>query len=60
MALTAFEERWDPHFPMIAREWRANWANLTTFFDYPVDPARPGLARRANHFALVSPDRMPA
>ena len=35
MALTAFEERWDPHFPMIAREWRANWANLTTFFDYP-------------------------
>ena len=35
MALTAFEERWDPHFPMIGRKWRANWANLTTFFDYP-------------------------
>jgi putative transposase len=35
MALTAFEERWDPRFPMIGRKWRANWANLTTFFDYP-------------------------
>jgi putative transposase len=35
MALTAFEERWDERFPMISRKWRANWTNLTTYFDYP-------------------------
>ena len=34
-ALAAFEERWDARFPMISRKWRTNWANLTTFFDYP-------------------------
>ena len=34
-ALAAFEERWDERFPMISRKWRANWANLTPFFDYP-------------------------
>lgn len=34
-ALEAFEERWDARFPMIGRKWRANWANLTPFFDYP-------------------------
>lgn len=34
-ALEAFEERWDERFPMISRKWRANWSNLTPFFDYP-------------------------
>ena len=34
-ALTAFEDRWDDRFPMIGRKWRANWANLTAFFNYP-------------------------
>ena len=34
-ALEAFEERWDPRFPMISRKWRTNWPNLTPFFDYP-------------------------
>ena len=34
-ALDAFEERWDARFPMIGRKWRANWTNLTPFFDYP-------------------------
>ena len=34
-ALEAFSERWDERFPMISRKWRANWANLTPFFDYP-------------------------
>src|SRR5690606_20761450 len=29
--MAAFEER----FPMISRKWRANWANMTPFFDYP-------------------------
>lgn len=34
-ALADFEERWDERFPMISRSWRANWTNLTPFFDYP-------------------------
>ena len=34
-ALADFEERWDERFPMISRKWRANWQNLTPFFDYP-------------------------
>jgi len=34
-ALEAFEKRWDERFPMIGRKWRANWADLTPFFDYP-------------------------
>ncbi|MDE2877872.1 IS256 family transposase [Candidatus Palauibacter soopunensis] len=34
-ALEAFSERWDERFPVISRKWRANWANLTPFFDYP-------------------------
>ncbi len=34
-ALESFSERWDERFPMISRKWRANWANLTPFFDYP-------------------------
>ncbi|WP_420447247.1 IS256 family transposase [Candidatus Palauibacter sp.] len=34
-ALEAFSQRWDERFPMISRKWRANWANLTPFFDYP-------------------------
>jgi len=34
-ALTAFEDRWDDRFPMIGRKWRANWDNLTAFFNYP-------------------------
>ncbi len=34
-ALESFSERWDERFSMISRKWRANWANLTPFFDYP-------------------------
>lgn len=34
-ALEAFEARWNERFPMIARKWRAHWANLSPFFDYP-------------------------
>ncbi|WP_420615552.1 IS256 family transposase [Candidatus Palauibacter sp.] len=34
-ALETFSERWDERFPVISRKWRANWANLTPFFDYP-------------------------
>jgi putative transposase len=34
-ALGAFEDKWGERFPMVVRSWRTNWANLTTFFDYP-------------------------
>lgn len=34
-ALDAFEEKWGEQYPMVVRSWRANWANLTPFFDYP-------------------------
>ena len=34
-ALETFSERWDERFPVISRKWRANWVNLTPFFDYP-------------------------
>ena len=33
--LEAFSARWDSRFPQISRIWRAHWANLTPFFDYP-------------------------
>jgi len=33
--LEAFGAQWDSRFPQISRIWRAHWANLTPFFDYP-------------------------
>jgi len=33
--LEAFSARWDSRFPQISRIWKAHWANLTPFFDYP-------------------------
>jgi putative transposase len=34
-ALDAFAQIWDPIAPLISRQWRANWTNLSRFFDYP-------------------------
>lgn len=34
-ALDSFAERWDARCPIVSRLWRANWVNLTPFFDYP-------------------------
>jgi putative transposase len=34
-ALDAFGTKWDARFPMIAKSWRANWVNITPFFEYP-------------------------
>ena len=39
-ALDAFEERWDKKYPKISQSWRANWANLSTYFKYPQDVRR--------------------
>jgi putative transposase len=30
-----FREKWDKKYPSILRSWDANWAELTTFFEYP-------------------------
>ena len=34
-ALEDFGAKWDDRFPLITRSWKANWVNLTAFFDYP-------------------------
>ena len=33
--LDAFTERWEVHYPQIARSWQANWVNLRTLYEYP-------------------------
>ncbi len=35
IALQAFSERWDEHYPAISPAWRRDWQRLTVFFDYP-------------------------
>lgn len=30
-----FRERWDKKYPSIMRSWDRNWAELSTFFEYP-------------------------
>lgn len=39
-ALARFGETWDGKYPAISQAWRADWANLTTFFDYPPEIRR--------------------
>ena len=39
-ALDTFEERWDRKYPRISQSWRANWANLSTYFKYPQEVRR--------------------
>ena len=34
-ALEEFRESWDKKYPSIIKSWEANWAELTTFFEYP-------------------------
>lgn len=33
--LDHFDEKWGGKYPKIAISWRANWANLSTYFKYP-------------------------
>ena len=35
LALERFADQWDAKYPVIAQSWRADWARLTVFFDYP-------------------------
>lgn len=34
-ALEEFREKWGNKYPSIAKSWDDNWAELTTFFEYP-------------------------
>ena len=34
-ALEEFREKWNQKYPAILRSWDENWAELTTFFEYP-------------------------
>lgn len=33
--LESFDEKWSGKYPKIAKSWRDNWANLSTYFKYP-------------------------
>lgn len=33
--LDSFEEKWSGKYPKIAKSWKDNWANLSTYFKYP-------------------------
>ena len=35
--LDVFEQKWGAKYPYAIRSWRANWDNLTAFFDFPVE-----------------------
>lgn len=38
--LSTFESLWGEKYPRIAPGWRANWARLSVFYDYPPDIRR--------------------
>ena len=33
--LDSFDSKWSGKYPKIAKSWRDNWANLSTYFKYP-------------------------
>ena len=35
LQLQAFSETWSTKYPLIAKSWERNWAELSTFFKYP-------------------------
>lgn len=39
-ALESFAETWDPIAPLISKQWRSKWENLSTYFDYPPEIRR--------------------
>ena len=40
MALDTFSEHWNKKYPTISQSWRANWANLSTYFKFPQELRR--------------------
>ena len=39
-ALETFAQNWDNEYPKIAKSWRENWANLSTYFKYSQEVRR--------------------
>lgn len=39
-ALETFAQNWDNKYPKIAKSWRENWTNLSTYFKYPPEVCR--------------------
>lgn len=37
MELDLFEQKWGSKYPYAIRSWRANWDELTSFFDFPLE-----------------------
>ena len=35
--LEQFAQKWDSQYPTISKQWRNNWENIITFFDFPQD-----------------------
>ena len=33
--MDSFDEKWSGKYPKIAKSWRDNWVNLSTYFKYP-------------------------
>ncbi|MFW9289902.1 transposase, partial [Glaesserella parasuis] len=33
----ALSQKWRAKYPLVAKGWEDNWANIATFFDYPAD-----------------------
>ncbi len=40
LALQAFAEKWDRHYPSISKTWSERWANIIPFFAYPPEIRR--------------------
>lgn len=38
--LDAFEKKWGGKYPYAIRSWRANWEDLTVFFQFPLEIRR--------------------
>lgn len=36
-ALTGFSQKWDSKYRYAIQSWRNNWANLTRYFDFPIE-----------------------
>lgn len=37
LELDMFEKKWGAKYPYAIRSWRANWDELTSFFDFPIE-----------------------